>query len=173
MAEAPRASRFTATVGSASQVVEVADLPDGRRRVTIDGRPHLVEAGHAGGRWQLRVGSIAAEATVTAAGSAYTVEVGGQTHRLQLAPAHRVRPGTGGDGDRELRAAMPGKVTAVLVREGDAVTLNQHLLVIEAMKLENDILAPRSGTVEKLRVRPGQAVESGELLAVIAGGPGS
>jgi biotin carboxyl carrier protein len=62
---------------------------------------------------------------------------------------------------------MPGKVVAVLVEVGAAVERGQGLLVIEAMKMENEIAAPRAGTVAELRVRPGQAVEQGELLARI------
>ena len=166
MAEGGRPSRFATGSG---ETVEVASLPHGRYQVTVDGRTHLVEARRTGTTgWTLRSGPVAAEATVTARGDAYTVELGGRTHRFQLRAARRERPGAGGDGERELRASMPGKVVAVLIREGDAVERGQGLLVIEAMKMENDILAPRAGTIEKLRVRPGQAVESGELLAVIA-----
>jgi biotin carboxyl carrier protein len=72
-----------------------------------------------------------------------------------------------GAGDREIRAVMPGKVVAVLVEEGATVEQGDGILVIEAMKMENEIQASRSGTVTKMAVAPGQAVESGELLAVI------
>ncbi|MCW5893418.1 MAG: HlyD family efflux transporter periplasmic adaptor subunit [bacterium] len=72
------------------------------------------------------------------------------------------------EGPPELRAVMPGKVLAVLVAAGDAVVLGQGIVVIEAMKMENELGAPRSGVVHELEVQVGQAVESGELLAVIA-----
>ncbi len=62
---------------------------------------------------------------------------------------------------------MPGKVVAVLVEAGARVERGQGLLVIEAMKMENEIAAPRAGTVADVRVKPGQAVEAGELLARI------
>jgi len=62
---------------------------------------------------------------------------------------------------------MPGKVVAVLVEAGARVERGQGLLVIEAMKMENEIGAPRAGTVSEVRVKPGQAVEPGELLARI------
>ncbi|TMB21496.1 MAG: acetyl-CoA carboxylase biotin carboxyl carrier protein subunit [Deltaproteobacteria bacterium] len=62
---------------------------------------------------------------------------------------------------------MPGKVVAVLVEPGARVERGQGLLVIEAMKMENEIGSPRTGTVAEVRVRPGQAVEAGELLARI------
>jgi len=82
--------------------------------------------------------------------------------------AMRARGRAGGDSSqRELRAVMPGKVVAVLVEVGTAVEVGQGVLVIEAMKMENEIAAPRSGTVQEIKVQPGQAVEAGELLAVI------
>ena len=62
---------------------------------------------------------------------------------------------------------MPGKVLAVLVDAGAEVESGHGLLVIEAMKMENEIAATRAGTVKEVKVVPGQAVESGELLAVI------
>ena len=62
---------------------------------------------------------------------------------------------------------MPGKVVAILVEPGAAVARGQGLLVIEAMKMENEVAAPRDGTVQEIRVQPGQTVEAGELLAVV------
>jgi biotin carboxyl carrier protein len=59
---------------------------------------------------------------------------------------------------------MPGKVVAVLVVVGDEIEKDQGLLVIEAMKMENEIRATTAGKVKEIRVAPGQAVESGELL---------
>jgi len=63
---------------------------------------------------------------------------------------------------------MPGKVVRVLVNEGESVTAGQGLLVIEAMKMQNEIRSPKSGVVEKLSAAEGQAVTAGETLAIIA-----
>jgi len=95
--------------------------------------------------------------------------VGGRTHRIRLLDerALRARGRAVGAGDREVRAIMPGKVVAVLVEVGATVEPGQGLLVIEAMKMENEVPAPRAGTVKELRVQPGQAVEAGELLAIV------
>ena len=96
--------------------------------------------------------------------------MGGRTHRLRLlderALRQRARAGAG-EGEREVRAVMPGKVVAILVEVGAAVERGQGLLVIEAMKMENEIAAPRAGTIRELRVVPGQAVEPGEILAIV------
>ena len=62
---------------------------------------------------------------------------------------------------------MPGKVTRVLVARGQAVAAGAGLLVVEAMKMENELEAPRSGEVLELLAREGQAVEAGALLVVV------
>lgn len=67
-----------------------------------------------------------------------------------------------------IKAQMPGLVVAVLVKPGDTVTRDQPLLTVSAMKLENDIRSPAAGTVESVAVTPGQPVEKGAVLAVIA-----
>lgn len=65
-------------------------------------------------------------------------------------------------------APMAGKIISLLVKEGDEVQRGQALLVLEAMKLENDILAPQDGKVEKVLVQVGKSVETGDELVVIA-----
>jgi pyruvate carboxylase subunit B len=63
---------------------------------------------------------------------------------------------------------MPGKVVRVLVAAGEAVEARQGLVVVEAMKMQNEIRAPKSGLVDRVFVREGQAVTSGEPLVSIA-----
>ena len=63
---------------------------------------------------------------------------------------------------------MPGKVLRLLVRQGEAVEAGQRLLVVEAMKMQNEIRAPKSGTVEHVLVSEGQAVNAGHVLAIVA-----
>jgi biotin carboxyl carrier protein len=63
---------------------------------------------------------------------------------------------------------MPGRVVRVLAAEGAGVEAGQGLVVVEAMKMENELCSPRTGRVEQVAVREGQAVEAGALLVVIA-----
>jgi biotin carboxyl carrier protein len=63
-----------------------------------------------------------------------------------------------------LAAAMPGRVLKVLVAPGDAVTLGQPLVVLEAMKMENEVKSPRDGTVASVDCAPGRAVSQGDVL---------
>ncbi len=69
------------------------------------------------------------------------------------------------EGRQQISAPMPGKVMRVLVNAGDAVEVGQGLLVVEAMKMQNEIRSPKSGRVEKLFVEEGQAVNAGDVLA--------
>ncbi|MBI3663579.1 MAG: biotin/lipoyl-binding protein [Acidobacteria bacterium] len=62
---------------------------------------------------------------------------------------------------------MPGKIVRVLAKAGDAVEAGQGLLVVEAMKMQNEIKAPKTGKVEKVLVAEGQTVNAGETLAVV------
>ena len=167
---ASRPARFTALVGDTTHAVEVVPLDDGRYEVSIDGRSRVVDSRQTGAAtFSLLIEHASAEVSVLARGDSYAVEVGGRTHRIRLLNerALRARGRAVGAGDREVRAIMPGKVVAVLVEVGAAVEPGQGLLVIEAMKMENEVPAPRAGTVKELRVQPGQAVEAGELLAIV------
>ncbi len=70
-------------------------------------------------------------------------------------------------GPLELRAIIPGRVVSVDVAEGDAVEAGQRVLVIEAMKMQNELRSPRAGTIARLAVGAGQTVELGDLLVVV------
>ena len=62
---------------------------------------------------------------------------------------------------------MPGKIIRLLVKPGDQVEAGEGLLVVEAMKMQNEVRSPKSGRVERLLVAEGTAVNAGEILAVI------
>ena len=82
----------------------------------------------------------------------------------------RARRGTSaalGGGPVEIRAIIPGRVVAVFVRAGDAVEAGQQVLVVEAMKMQNELRAPREGIVERVGVAVGATIEVGDLLVVI------
>ena len=72
-----------------------------------------------------------------------------------------------GSGPQRLIAPMPGKVVRVLVKAGDPVTARQAIVVVEAMKMENELRAGRDGTVAEVHVREGMSVDAGALLLVI------
>ena len=71
------------------------------------------------------------------------------------------------NGPKTLKAPMPGRVLRVLVKLGDQVEEHQGIVVIEAMKMQNELKSPKAGTVTELRVEPGGTVGVGDVLAVI------
>jgi len=78
--------------------------------------------------------------------------------------AAQTRGGKGGRRRQTVKAYMPGRVVTLLVQEGEEVSTGQGVLVLEAMKMENEIRAEHEGTVTQIHVQPGQAVESGNPL---------
>jgi len=72
------------------------------------------------------------------------------------------------EGRQQIVAPMPGKVVRVLVKAGDEVEAGQGLVVVEAMKMQNEIRSPKTGKVERLQVKEGQPVNAGELLCVVS-----
>jgi biotin carboxyl carrier protein len=73
----------------------------------------------------------------------------------------------GADGPLEIRAIIPGRIVAVSVVPGDEVTPGQALLVVEAMKMQNELTAPRAGTVRRVAVGAGSTVDLGDVLVVL------
>lgn len=72
------------------------------------------------------------------------------------------------EGRQQVLAPMPGKVVRVLVTTGEEVQAGQGLMVVEAMKMQNEIRAPKSGKIERLSVTEGQTVNAGEIVAVVS-----
>ncbi len=81
--------------------------------------------------------------------------------------ARRGREEIGESGPTEVRAIIPGVVVSVAVTAGDAVSAGQQLLVVEAMKMQNELRAPRDGSIERVAVASGAKVEVGDLLLVL------
>jgi biotin carboxyl carrier protein len=82
--------------------------------------------------------------------------------------ASRAAAQAGSGSDSTLRAQIPGRITRVWISDGDVVEQGQHLVAIEAMKMENEIRAPHAGTVRNIRVAAGARVERGEELLTVA-----
>ena len=119
--------------------------------------------------------------TITVNGNVYdvTVEEGASTGAVtsapvapkaapKAAPAPAAKPAaTGSAGSVKINAPMPGKIVDVKANVGGAVKKGQVVLVLEAMKMENDIVAPEDGTVASVNVAVGSAVEAGETIATL------
>ena len=99
-------------------------------------------------------------------GTAYEVEIEEITGAAPATPAAPAAPAAPADGE-VVAAPMPGNILAVNVKAGDAVMKGQVLMVLEAMKMENEIVCPRDGTVISVSVSKGASVESGAALCAI------
>ena len=90
------------------------------------------------------------------------------TRRAELRERATRRPADARvDGPLEIRAIIPGRIAAVSVAPGDDIVAGQTLLVIEAMKMQNELRAPRDGRVESVAVGAGETIDLGQLLAVL------
>jgi len=163
------ALKFQATVDGTVHEIVVAKL-DGAYVVTYDGVEHVVDARKLEADFfSILYEGKSYEVAVEAAGSKYVVRHGAYEQTVELADAAR-------SGREELRkkgglesidAVMPGKVVRVLVSPHESVEAGQGLVVVEAMKMENEIGAPRAGRVKSVDVQPGQNVETGTRLVVL------
>ena len=115
--------------------------------------------------------------TITVNGTPYnvTVEEGTSTAAApvqapapQAAPAPKAAPAPAGAGSVKVDAPMPGNILDIKVSNGAAVKAGQVLCVLEAMKMENDIVAPQDGTVASINVNKGDSVEAGQTIITLA-----
>lgn len=95
------------------------------------------------------------------------VDIESEARAALRARATRGRSEGGTSGPIEVRAMIPGVVLSVAVAAGDAVTAGQKVVVVEAMKMQNELRAPRDGTVDRIVVAAGARIEVGDLLLVI------
>jgi biotin carboxyl carrier protein len=141
--------------------------------VEVDGRTRQVEAAAIGAHTlSLLVDDAFPHDVVIAADRPghLTVTVDGTAVPVVINGRRRIRhddAGGSGTGAQKLVAPMPGKVLRVLIRPGDVVEARQPLVVVEAMKMENELRAARAGTVSEVHAREGQSVDAGTLLVTI------
>jgi biotin carboxyl carrier protein len=169
--------------GSAPPMV-VEPHPDGR--VTVDGTDEaasILEVGASrlrlttvDGIQQVIVSRIPGRAGSPPGVERLEVVIGGWRFEVDLEPERRAElreratSARGADargGPLELRAIIPGRVVSVDVAAGDVIEPGGRLLVVEAMKMQNELRSPRGGTVGRIAVGPGQTVERGDVLLVI------
>jgi biotin carboxyl carrier protein len=165
-------ARFAATIGSQTEPVSVGGGP-GRYRVAIGGDLLEIDARLSpGGIHSLLVDGRSYVVHVHEADGVTVVEIGDERYEISVEEEARyvirIRGGAASAaGGQVLRAPMPGKVTHVAVSPGDTVDAGASLVVIEAMKMENEFRAKAAGTVKEVCVQAGQAVNAGDVLLVI------
>jgi biotin carboxyl carrier protein len=166
--------RFTAIVdGAAVEGTLEKTGAEGVVEARIGGRSYRIEvlAVEPFVYW-LRLGDRSIEAAVSAAevvleGRRFNVEVLDARSAALRARVGAASGGGAGSPLSEVRAPMPGRIVRTLAAPGDAVEAGRGLVVMEAMKMQNEIRAPRAGTVKSIAVREGARVPAGALLATL------
>jgi biotin carboxyl carrier protein len=168
--------KYYVSVNGSEHVVELSE-GQGELRVSYDGRAREVRYEevdrlgqvalyltdeHGAKAYAVSIEGNATQAQVTVAGHLYQVALEDERERAAH-DAERTRARGGG----ELKSIMPGVVVRLLVKEGEAVEKDQPLLILEAMKMQNEIAAPAAGRVAAVHVREGQAVSSGARLVTL------
>jgi biotin carboxyl carrier protein len=103
-------------------------------------------------------------------GAGKEVWINGRLFSMEVFDPRDLRPGQGAtanQGRQEIAASMPGKVIRILVAAGDAVEEGQGLVVVEAMKMQNEMKSPKAGRVVEIRARPDATVGAGDILVVV------
>jgi biotin carboxyl carrier protein len=159
--------------------------------LSLDGRILSVDVTASAGRWSMLIGTPSPAASAGQGGASteraaqsYEVAVERRSNGDRIVyvnglavpvsivdPRERLvrRRGSGSaeTGPRSILSPMPGRIVKVLVREGDVVTAHQGLVVVEAMKMENELRAPRDGTVSAVKVVEGMSVEARAVLVTL------
>ena len=160
---------FDATVAGRTVRVEVSG-GEGRYTVSLDGvamEVDFVETGRAFA--SLLVGGESHEVAIEKGPEGYVVLFPGDAVPVQLAESARgaLAAAPHVHGPARVTAPMPGRVVGLLRAPGAEVAAGEGLVVIEAMKMENELKSPRAGRILEVAVREGQAVEAGALLLVV------
>ena len=160
--------------------------------VRVEGKPHLLELERADTRWKCFLDGAAMEVdamltrrdvlSILVGGRSYEVKreqtasdlhvwVGSERFSVELRDPRslRGRKGAGAEesGLQRLVAPMPGRVVRVLVEHGSQVEAGQGLVVVEAMKMQNEIKSPKKGLVQKVLAIAGATVNAGDVLAIV------
>jgi biotin carboxyl carrier protein len=153
--------------------VEIEAIEDGfRLNLGEDQGEATAVRGNGAGIWSILLeGGRSLEALVERGESGIEVTIGSARFQFATASGGAARSATAASGRIEVRSPMPGKIVKLLVSRGESLSAGQPVLLFEAMKMQNELRAPQSGTLLELDVREGQPVEARERLYVL--GPAS
>jgi biotin carboxyl carrier protein len=165
--------KYEIEINGSRRSVEFTPRARGESRVTftVDGRSVEADAIRISrAAYSILIGGRSLDVTTEETSAGLLLRTEGREFHVQIIDPRSWRRGRGTgielQGRQQLVAPMPGKIVRVLVAAGQKVSAGQGLLVIEAMKMQNEIRSPKSGMVEKL-AREGQTVNAGEILAIV------
>jgi len=163
--------KFEAELGGETIPIEVTGT-DGHYRVAVgDAVPEVDARQPTEGIWSLLIGGVSHVVDVSDQDGVSIVEVDGERYHIRVEEETRyiirTRGGKAATGGQVLKAPMPGKVVHIEVEVGQAVHPGDGLVVLEAMKMENEFRAAVAGRVREICVQVGQTVNPGDTLVVI------
>jgi biotin carboxyl carrier protein len=169
---APLAAAFQLEINGRSRRLELSAAENGHLRVTLDGLPVEIDARMVqpgilslivqGSSYRCVLDEGPVETAVQLSGNRYLLSI---DDPRSLTASRRRASGAGGL--QIIKAPMPGRIVRLLVEAGDAVVAHQAVLVIEAMKMQNELKATRPGIVVEVRTEAGATVTAGESLLLI------
>jgi biotin carboxyl carrier protein len=163
---------YIATIGDREVKVTVEEVGVARYQVTGDGKEYLVDAHQVQDSvWSILYGVNSFEVDVQRRGEEYEVLIGGDCYKFTLMNEQLkalIRAGgKAAAGKALVTSPMPGKVVKLLVNEGEEVKEDQGVIVVEAMKMENELKSAVTGKVMEIFVKEGEVVESGAKLILV------
>jgi len=164
---------FIAKLGGQTSVIRITETEKSLYTVVVDGHEFIVDGRRTGrNNYSLLIDNRSFEVDVDTIEDDYHVLLDGRTYHINMSDERQNRVGSRQSGievsgRQEVKIPMPGKVVTVLVNEGDTVAKGQGLVIVEAMKMENEVRASGDGEVKEIRVKVGESVESGQVLAIV------
>ncbi len=162
--------KYTTTINDKKFEIEITN--DGK--LLVNGQPREVDFLHLDeSLYSLIMQNNSHEVVVEQRDGDYEVLVGGHlfTGRVLDERAQLMASRRGGGftetGEITIRAPMPGLIVAITVKEGDEIKAGQTVVILESMKMQNELKAPRDGTVQRISVEAGQTVEQKKILVTI------
>jgi len=160
--------KYISTVNEVEYLIEIID----ERHISVNGRMLTVDFNSVSGQpvYSLLVDGASFEAFVYPGEEKWEVLLMGRQFPVTVEDERdkRLRAAAGGSvsetGEYHLKAPMPGMVVSILVEEGQKIEKGQVMLILESMKMQNELKSPRAGTVGRLRVKAGESVEQKQTL---------
>ena len=166
------AKKLALDVGPARHEIELSETADGAFTMLVNDVPHTValERINASNLHRLTIDGHGMDIVIARRGGGLTVAVGPASHQVSILRAGARRPLSSPgltEGELAVHAPLHGTVVELLVAPGDRVAKDDPLLVLVAMKMNNEIRAPAPGTVTAVHVQPQDAVEQGAVLLLL------
>lgn len=164
--------KYITVVGEKSFTIDI----NREGTVQMDGQPRALDFRSIdnGGLYSILLDNKSFEALVEQGEDEFRILISGTLYHVKVVDERAKRLAEAGgafaptSGELNIKSPMPGLIVAVPVKEGDAVKKGQVLVILESMKMENELKAPRDGHISSVKISPRQAVEQNQILLVLS-----